>query len=89
MELGRGRLEGTGHHPLRTTFTHAKVTNIHQGVQYGCTTNALRIDIPHHCPRRVMTQGAQDRMLRVFREQPLAVRKLVEQHCSYNSCNDS
>ena len=28
------------------------------------------------------------RVLRIFREQPLAVRKVVEQDCSHHGCND-
>jgi hypothetical protein len=66
------------------------------------TTRAAQqyIDIlHHHCPCRVITQGALARlqlekekeyqMLRIFGEQPSAVRKLVGQHCSYYSCNDN
>ena len=65
-------------------------------------TNALRIDILIYRPCEVMTQGAwrhwhakdpkkekEYRVLWIIKEQPLAVRKVVEQHCSYHSCNDN
>ena len=42
-----------------------------------------------HWHVKKLKKGKEDRVLRVIKEQPLAVRKVVEQHCSYRSCNDN